>query len=76
MTKDELWALEWDHKSNSIHVQPVDWMTSRNVSCFKQDSRPTARYVPLFIGTRTEVEAEADRVRQVLMAREDERQRS
>ena len=73
MTKDELWALEWDHKSNSIHVQPVNWMTARNVSSFKENSEPAARYVPLFIGTRAEVEAEADRVRSVLVAREEER---
>lgn len=70
MSMDDLWVLEWHHESNSVHVQPLNWMTGRNYRSFKANEKPAVRYVPLFVGTRKEVEAEASRIRPVLVERD------
>lgn len=71
MSKDALWVLEWNHETNNIHVQPADWMTARNFGHFYGNTKPANGYVVIFIGSRAEVEAEANRIRPELAKREE-----
>lgn len=70
---EELWVLEWHHGSNNIHIQPLGAMVGLNQLRFVLNHPPAGRYVPIFIGSREQVEREADKVRPVLAAREKER---
>lgn len=71
--KEELWVLEWHHESNNIHIQPVSRMVGMNRTRFAINAPAAGRYAPIFIGTRKQVEAEADRIRPTLVKREKER---
>lgn len=69
----ELWVLEWHHESNRVHIQPVSRMVGMNRTRFAIDAPAAGRYAPIFIGTREQVEIEADKIRPILIKREEER---
>lgn len=72
-SKEDLRVLEWHHESNNIHIQPLSRMTGLNRTRFVLNAPVASRYVPIFIGTRKQVEQEADKVRPTLIKREKER---
>ena len=69
MSNGELWILEWHRESNSIHIQPLTKATSNNLSRFHQDEKPGGR-VPICVGSRAEVDAQASDIRPTLLARQ------
>lgn len=72
MSNGDLWVLEWHHRSNNIHIQPLTSTVGVNLSKFHLDVEPGA-WVPICVGTRDEVDAAADSVRPTLITREAEK---
>lgn len=68
-----LWVLEWHQESNNIHIQPLSRMVGLNRTRFELNAPPAGRYVPICIGDRGQVEAEADKIRPTLIKREKEK---
>lgn len=60
-------ALLWSQRNNALHVETVEAMLSRGRVAYTAD-RPT-HYVPLLIGSWSEVHAAADAARQTLAER-------
>lgn len=73
MSNGDLWVLEWHHRSNNIHIQPLASTVGVNLSKFHLDVEPGA-WVPICVGTRDEVDAAADSVRPTLIERERSRE--
>ena len=67
--QDELWVLEWHHRSNNLHVQPIARTVETNLAKLHTNEEPGA-WVPIFVGTKAEVDKAADRVRPILIERE------
>lgn len=65
----ELWALEWSHKSNNLHVQPAGRLAGMNMSRFVLDSPARGDYVVLAFGTHKEVNRAANQIRPTIIKR-------
>lgn len=72
--KEDLWVLEWHQESNNIHIQPLCALVGLNRTRFVINAPVPGRYVPIFIGTRKEVEREVDKIRPTLIERQKERE--
>lgn len=66
---NELWALEWSHKSNSFHIQPANLMASKNRQAYTENRKPQD-WVVIHIGTKDECHEAADAARVTLNQRE------
>lgn len=73
MATDDLWVLEWHQESNNIHVQRLAGLVGLNRARFEVDASPGPKYVPVCVGTKEQVEAEAEKIRPILIAREKAR---
>ena len=73
MSSDDQWILEWSHKTNNLHIQPLAKTLGINMSRFILGTQTPHDYVPLSIGTRDQMSAAADKLRLTLVAREAER---
>lgn len=64
----DLWILEWSHEANTFHVQELKRSIDGWRRHFLENSAPND-WVPIFVGTEQEVDAEADRMDQIIVAR-------
>lgn len=69
----ERWVLEWSHKSNNLHVQPLAAALAFNMSRFFLNARTPGDYVVVLVGTYAEVTAKADEIRPRVVSREQDR---
>lgn len=70
--QDDLWVLEWRIGSNSIHARPLSVAIGLNRLRFDLNASPSASRVPIFVGTKQQVESEANKVRAAMIKREQE----
>lgn len=67
----EKWVLLWSQSQCVFHIEQVRDMLMANARAFNEDRRMD--YVPLFIGTRDEVDHLADHLRPRVHERQDAR---
>lgn len=66
---NELWVLEWSHKSNGFHIQPARLMASANRLAYMEDRKPQD-WVVIHLGSKDECHEAADAARGTLTRRE------
>ncbi|MFY2843672.1 hypothetical protein ACOTJF_18445 [Achromobacter ruhlandii] len=64
----DLWVLEWSHEANTFHVQELKRSIDGWRRYFLANSAPND-WVPIFVGAEQEVDAEAERLDQIMVAR-------
>ncbi len=64
----DLWILEWSHEANTFHVQELKRSIDGWRRHFLANSAPND-WVPIFVGTEQEADAEAERLDQIMLAR-------
>lgn len=65
---EELFTLEWSHRTGNLNVQPVRRLLSINRNAYASNV-PVNDYIPLHIGPRAECEQAADAIRGTLARR-------
>jgi hypothetical protein len=65
---EELYALEWSHRTGNLNVQPVRRLLSINRNAYASDM-PVNDYIPLHIGPRAECEQAAEAIRGTIAMR-------
>lgn len=65
---EELYALEWSHRTGNLNVQPVRRLLSINRNAYASDM-PVNDYIPLHIGPRSECEQAAEAIRGTIAKR-------
>ena len=63
------YVLEWSHKTNNFHIQPIEHTLTRNQERFI-DNRPCNDYAVIFVGEFDAVTEMADHWRSRLVDRE------
>ena len=63
------WVLEWSKRQNAFHIQEVAGMVEKNLNAMLNNQG--GDYIVLCVGTRGEVDKQADRFRHYLMQREN-----
>lgn len=69
---EELYTLEWSHRTGNLNVQPVRRLLSINRNAYASDM-PVSDYIPLHIGPRAECEQAAEAVRGTIAKRAEAR---
>ncbi|WP_238897920.1 hypothetical protein [Achromobacter xylosoxidans] len=64
----DLWVLEWSHEASMFHVQELKHSIDGWRRHFAANTAPND-WVPIFVGTEQEVDAEAERLEQIMVAR-------
>lgn len=68
---DEKWVFLWSQSQCAFHIEPLEQMIKANAAAFNEDRRMD--YVPLFIGSRDDVDSLADHLRPTIHKRQDAR---
>ena len=66
---EELYTLEWSHRTGNLNVQPVRRLLSINRNAYASDM-PVSDYIPLHIGPRAECEQAAEAIRGTIAQRD------
>lgn len=61
-------VLLWSKRQNALHIEPVDRMLSSNRDAYRDDRG--CDYIPIAMGSKEEMHAAADAVRNTLSARQ------
>lgn len=69
---EELYVLEWSHRTGNLNVQLVRRLLSINRNAYASDM-PVNDYIPLHIGSRAECEQAAEAIRGTLAKRAEAR---